>query len=312
MDNQITQWLLESSIPTIRYKTLLNLTNLPAEHSDCLKEYHNIQQMGVVPSILDQQVEPGRWKYSHQYYTPKFTSTHWSMMLLEELNCDPQEPRFQAAVEAILSLTQKGVNGYTQDNNPGFTCLWGNIIRYCVYGQRYDDPRLQKMIELTANSLQNERCKCAWNYQLPCVWGAARSVWGLLAIPNNERSPIVESAISKGIEFILENVNLIIDLQTSLVEKKTHPTWYKLNFPIFYQADILFVLRLVDELSLFDHPLAQKTLQWLQSKQKKDGRWQGSSPFRNRTYSELGDKEETNRWVTLLASTILNNARNHA
>lgn len=312
MDNQVTQWLLESSIPTIRYKTLLDLKNLPSDHPDCQKEYQNIQQTGAVPAILEQQVAPGRWKYSHQYYTPKFTSTHWSMLLLEELKCDPQEPRFQAAVEAMLFLTQKGVNDYNLNHNPGFTCLWGNIIRYCVYGQKLNDPRLQTMIELTAKSLHNERCKCDWNYQLPCVWGAARSVWGLLAIPQKERLPIVEDAILKGIEFILENITLIIDQQTSLVEKQTHPTWYKINFPIFYQTDILFVLRLVDELNLLGYPKVQKALQWLHSKQKKNETWHGTSPFRKRTYAEVGDKEETNRWVTLIASTILNNARNYA
>lgn len=308
-ENPVISWLLTSNIPTIRYKTLVDLKGLPHNHPECLSEYKAIQQTGAVPAILKQQVEPGRWNYPQHYYTPKFTSTHWSMILLEELLCEPEEPHFQAALEFMLSVTEKTVEQY---KNRGFTCLFGNIIRYCVYGNKLADPRLQTMINVTAKSLHNQHCKCDWNWEMPCVWGAARSIWGLIGIPPNDRSPLVENAISSGMEFILENVNLIIDNQKSDVEKKTHQVWYKLNFPIFYQADILFVLRLLQELNQLTHPLAQKPLSWLKSKQKSNGHWQGSSPFRTRTYAEMGDKEETARWVTLQATSILNEARTYA
>ena len=311
-ENPVISWLLTSNIPTIRYKTLVDTKGLAHDHPECLSEYKAIQKNGPVPAILNQQVEAGRWNYPQHYYTPKYTSTHWSMILLEELMCDADEPRYQTAVEFMLAFTQKDLAKYSQNQNFNWTCLWGNIIRYCVYGGKLADPRLQNMIELTANSLYKEQCKCEWNWLLPCVWGAARSIWGLIAIPQKDRSPQVENAISSGMEFVLENVNLIISNQKSDVEKKTHPIWYKLSFPIFYQADVLFVLRLLQEQNWLNHPLAQKPLEWLKSKQKPNGRWQGSSPFRTRTYAEMGDKEETARWVTLQATSILNEARTYA
>lgn len=301
-ENSVFSWLMESPIPTIRYKSLLELKGLPADHPECIAEYDAIQKTGAVPAILNHQVELGQWKYSQHYYTPKFTSTHWSMMLLEELLCDPDEPRFQAAIEFMLSASQKEVDKY---QNRGFTCLWGNIIRYCVYGGKLADPRLQFMIDVTAKSLNSEKCKCDWNWQMPCVWGAARSIWGLISIPETDRYATVEQAIQNGLEFILENVNLIIDNQTSHVEKKTHQNWYKLNFPLFYQADILFVLKLLYQLDQLVHPQAEKLIHWLESKQKSNGRWLGSSPFRSRTYKEIGDKEDTARWVTLQAASIM-------
>jgi hypothetical protein len=288
------------------------LLDLPSDHSECQSAYEAIQSTGAVPAILNQQVDNGRWKYPQHYYTPKFTSTHWSMMLLEEFLCDPEEPSFQAAVEFMLSATQKEIDKYTQNQNSGFTCLWGNIIRYCVYGGKLADPRLQNMIDLTAKSLLTEKCKCDWNWQMPCVWGAARSIWGLISIPKADRSYTVDQAIQSGLDFVLENVNLIIDNQLSQVEKKTHSIWFKLNFPLFYQADVLFVLRLLYQEEHLDHPLATKLIHWLKLKQKPNGRWQGTSPFRQRTYKELGGPEETSRWVTLQAASILKKARNDA
>lgn len=307
--NPTNNWLLESPTATIRYQTMRDLLNLPPDHSDCRAAYEAIQTSGAVPAILNHQVDSGRWNYPQHYYTPKYTSTHWSMMLLEELLCDPEEPRFQAAIEFMLSASQPAVEKY---QNSGFTCLWGNIIRYCVYGRKLADPRLQYMIDLTAKSLGSEKCKCDWNWQMPCVWGAARSIWGLISIPKTDRSATIDLAIQSGLEFVLENANLIIDNQSSQFEKKTHATWSKLNFPLFYQADVLFILRLLYQEDLLDHPLATKLINWIESKQKPNGRWQGSSPFRQRTYRDLGGPEETSRWVTLQATSILKKARNHA
>lgn len=147
---------------------------------------------------------------------------------------------------------------------------------------------------------------------MPCVWGAARSIWGLISIPEADRTTTVDQAIQTGFQFVLENVNLIIESQPSQVEKKTHATWYKLNFPLFYQADVLFVLRLLYQEDTLDHPLATKLIDWLESKQKPNARWLGSSPFRQRTYRELRGPEETSRWVTLQATSILKKARKHA
>ncbi len=310
--NSNIEWLLESPTATIRYKTLRDLVNLPVEHPDCQATYAAIQSQGVVPEILDQQVEHGHWHYPQHYYTPKFTSTHWSMILLEELLCTPEEPRFQAAIEFMLSATQKDISKYTQNHNSGFTCLFGNIIRYCIYAGKLADPRLQTMIDLTAKSLLNEKCNCEWNWQMPCVWGAARSIWGLILIPQSDRSTLIEEAIQVGMDFVLENVNLIIAKEPNSVEHKTHQSWSRLNFPLFYQADILFVLRLLFELDELHHPLAANLLTWLNSKQKPNGRWQGSSPFRQRTYKELGDKDETARWVSLQAASILKKTNDNA
>ena len=84
--------------------------------------------------------------------------------------------------------------------------------------------------------------------------------------------------------------------------------WFKLNFPLFYQVDILFTLRVLGELGALQHPGAQEALDWLEGLRGKNQRWHGSSPFSSRTWRELGDREETARWVSLQAATILKQA----
>jgi hypothetical protein len=82
--------------------------------------------------------------------------------------------------------------------------------------------------------------------------------------------------------------------------------WRRLSFPLFYQADILFVLRLAAQLDALDRPGAQRALAWLEDRRNKQGRWRGASPFRSRTTMEVApDREETDRWVTLLALGVM-------
>ena len=56
---------------------------------------------------------------------------------------------------------------------------------------------------------------------------------------------------------------------------------------------------------LLDRPGAQEALAWLAGRRQKNGRWRGSSPFRGRTWRELGGPEETSRWVTLQAHGLM-------
>ena len=83
-----------------------------------------------------------------------------------------------------------------------------------------------------------------------------------------------------------------------------HSLWSRLNFPLFYQADISLVLRALADLGKLDHPGAADALDWLRERRSSKGSWRGASPYRQRTW-DLGEREETDRWVSLHASLVL-------
>jgi hypothetical protein len=90
---------------------------------------------------------------------------------------------------------------------------------------------------------------------------------------------------------------------------RIHPLWFRLNFPLFYQVDILFVLRVLTELGVADHPGAGAALDWLASRQMRNGRWRGANPYRQRTWSGIADGTDADRWATLHALRVLNPGR---
>ncbi|OJX37932.1 MAG: hypothetical protein BGO78_07765 [Chloroflexi bacterium 44-23] len=302
---EVLDWLLQSSIPSIRYLTLTELIDISPEDEGVKNEYKAIQNSHPASSILEKQVASGRWQLPEHYYSPKYRSTHWTLMLLEELRADPNSTAFQDGVEFMLSQSRSRVEHYSKSADPGFTCLFGNILRYAVYAGFLPDSRTQTLIDVVTYSLTNADCSCKYNTDLPCSWGAARSLWGLAAIPGNMHTASMRKSIQAGTNFLLAKYNLVEANYPFPEGGRIHQIWNKLNFPLFYQADILFVLRVMKQLGYAQQAQIQPALTWLQSRQNQAGRWSGSSPFQNRTWSLSRDKEDTSRWVTLQSLSVL-------
>jgi hypothetical protein len=303
--NDLTDWLLEAETPSIAYQTRRDLRPPRFTPREIQKSKRRIMRTGAVPAILARQSKRGNWKIDFGYYGPKFYSTHWSMVLLAELGADGTDERFQSAVEYMLDATRHQIEEGLENNNYGWSCLYGNILRYALRAPAKKDIRLENLIHFCAQAMADGPCDCRSSNGCACAWGAARVLWGLAAVPKRARTKECQEAIRLGIRFLLEDHRLE---QADYPGGRVNPMWFKLSFPLFYHADILFTLRVLDELEALDHRGARAALDWLEAKRRPDGRWKGTSPFRPRTWREMGNPEETNRWVTLQALRILRHA----
>jgi len=289
--------------PSIRYLTLRQLLGRPDTDAGVQAAWQAMKATSPIPAILAEQTEAGHWAGERSYYTPKYVSTHWSMLLLAELAADGADPRLRRGAAFMLAATQDELERAIQREAHGLSCFWGNLLRYALHGGYAGDPRVPSIVRYLARDAQEGGWRCAHNDGLPCAWGAARALWGLVALPGALRSPEAEAAIQSGLAFLLEAHRLVeADYPTS---GGVHSLWSRLNFPLFYQADILFVLRVLAELGSLAHPGARPALAWLAARRKADGRWRGASPFRRRTWPVLADAEETDRWVSLQAALVL-------
>jgi hypothetical protein len=306
----LISWLLDSPTPSIRYLTLRHLLGRSEDDDEVQTTREAMRTTGTIPLILEGQNAEGYWD-DPKFYARKYVGTHWSLILLPELAADPDDARVQRGVDFMLAATDK--NYMLEDrfdasvpsaDQFGFTCLWGNIVRYTAYCNRADDPRVQPIVNYLVRNLESGGCRCHINAYLPCAWGAARTLWGLAALPN--RSEAVNAAIDKTVKFLLTpEYELAAGKYPS--SGSVHKIWSKLNFPLFYQTDVLFVLRVLGELGALGHPGAQPALEWLAAQRQANGRWQGNSPFKGRTW-RLGGAQETSRWVSLHAAIVLQQA----
>ncbi len=303
-------WLLSSSIPSIRYLALTRLLELPETDEEVSAAREAIMTSGPAPAIMAKQTHSGRWANEHSYYTPKYISSHWSMLLLTELAVDGSDPRFRQGVEFMLGDTQARlemmIETIREEENPGWSCFWGNLLRYAVHGGYANDPRTEKIVHFLVRDLQDDS-PCIYNSGLPCAWGSARTLWGLAALPPEHHTPEVKAAIQKALVFLLDKYSL--EKGDYPTDGKPHAHWGRTNFPLFYQADILFVLRVLAELDALDHPGAQSALDWLVTQRYRNGRWRGTNPYNKRTWVMSADNEDIKRWVSVQAATVMKQAR---
>jgi len=308
VDSTPIDWLLEAQTPSIRYLTLTRLLGLAAAHPDVLAAGAAMQTSGPIPIILAKQNESGAWSGEKSYYTPKYTSAHWSMLLLAELQADPQDERVKTGAAHMLQVKQQDLEQRLEKGVHGWTCLWANMLRYTLHAGLALDSRVQALLAaLLLDGLRFD-WRCPYNDERPCAWGAARALWGLAALPPGLQTAETQAAMHSAVHFLLEEHSLLQANYPTPQDGHIHEVWSRLNFPLFYQADILFVLRALADANALDRPGAQDALGWLAQRRKPDGRWSGASPFRPRTWRVIGERSETDRWVSLQAAETLQQA----
>ncbi len=92
-------------------------------------------------------------------------------------------------------------------------------------------------------------------------------------------------------------------------DNQSHKLWWNLNFPLFYQVDILFVLSLLAELDSLDRPGAGPALDWLRDQRDLNGHWKSANPYASQNWKVFTPKVERNRWVSLHAARVLSRVR---
>lgn len=294
-------WLMSAETPSIRYLTLTKLKGLPVISQEAVSTRQLIPTTLPVREMISAQDPGGFWFTDRKFYSPKYRSSHWSMLLFTDFALDPAHESVQRGANFMLNK----VFDSKKDNwlfNSGAGCFWGNWLRYQLYSGNFEDDRVQKIIGRTCQDIHREGI-CKYNYDLPCAWGVIRDLFGLALIPEPKRSQAVNDAIAAGIHFILEKFEL---MQGNYPYKeKIHPLWLKLSFPLFGRADRLFVLRVLQELGKLNHPAAKEPLEWLRGKVGKNISWRGGSPFRRRTWSFVKPEDTVNHWLTLQALQVL-------
>lgn len=293
-------WLLERSDPAVRAQTMRSLLDKGPRDPELRDAQQRAMSTPPISTILRRQkTEPGA-----NLWNPKYEATHWANLLLVEYGVDPGDPRVRRAARYILEeLNRPGRGGmdWVFNKDHGASCLIGSVVRYVALAGYGNDERLEPLVQRLVRDSKKFDAACWINGEQPCAWGYARLIWGLAALPETARTREVQRTLRRGVEFLL----------SFKVERGRYPTdtapsylWRQLSFPLFYQADVLFVLRAIDAAGAIDDDRAQPAIGWLLARQDARGRWGGRAPYAARMPSQV----DASKWVTLQACTILKHA----
>ena len=77
-------WLLEPENPSVRYWTLVDLLDRPADDPEALGARAAIPTFPPVAQLLAAQKRDGLW-VKRDYYLPKYNGTFWVLSVLADL-----------------------------------------------------------------------------------------------------------------------------------------------------------------------------------------------------------------------------------
>ena len=323
-------WLLESDQPGVRYLVHRDLLDTPRDDKEFFAARELAQRQGPISKVLDEMVEPGYWFQPGPGYNPKYRSTVWTIILLGQLGASIEmDSRIQRACEYIFeeALTEHGQ--FSASGAPSGTadCLHGNLC-CALLELGLDDPRLDKAFEWMARSVTGEgiapmedkqapvryyagKCgplfACGSNNKLACAWGAVKVMLAFGKLPKAKRTPLIENAIQKGAEFLLEGDPAKAGYPNGWTDKPSG-NWWKFGFPVFYVTDLLQNVEALVRLGYAKDPRLEDALEIIRSKQDQDGRWALEYDYAGKTWVEFGKKKQPNPWVTLRAAWVLKNA----
>jgi hypothetical protein len=318
-------WLLEESDPAVRAATLTRLMGRAEAHPEVVEARSHAMTTDPIKGILAAQDPEGFWIKPGPGYSPKYRSTVWSFMFLEQLGADPAHEQIRAAAEYVLTWTPTaagglGCSGGVASPPPSSVlhCLNGNLLRALIRFGYLDDPRVRAAVAWEARAITGEGdvrwyasgtsgpgFGCGVNDGRPCAWGAVKALRGLAAIPARRRSPLVRRATEAGIEFLLSRNPSIADYPMPIGDTEPSRLWFALGFPSGYPADVLQVLEVLAELGRVRDPRVCSALEWLLGRQDERGRWRNQYAYNRKTIVDIEPQGRPSKWVTLRACTVL-------
>jgi hypothetical protein len=168
MDGTI-QWLLDGD-PAIRWQTLRDLVG--ASVGTVERERRKVVRDGWGARLLARQDPEGTWAGGQSsgggLYSPKWTSTTYTMLLLRDLGLPPTNRQARKACTLLLEKGLQhdgGINYGTWAKSIGRseTCVTGMVLSILSYFE-YEDARLDT---IAGHLLEHQMPDGGWNCRRP-------------------------------------------------------------------------------------------------------------------------------------------------
>ena len=328
-------WLLEPESPGVRYLALRDLLGRPPNDPELAAACQAAHTRGPIAAVLAAMDPAGFWAEPGPGYLPKYRSTVWSIVLLAQLGASVgHDERIARACAYLLDHALAPGGQFSANGAPSGAadCLQGNLCAALV-DLGCDDPRLAAAYDWMARSVTGEgiapledkhapvryyagKCgpvfACGANNKQPCAWGAAKVMLALGKWPAARRTPTVDRAIARGVDFLF-SVDPATAAYPSGWAGKPSGNWWKFGFPVFYVTDLLQIVEALAGLPVLAvrpggygaGPRLLGALALVRAKQDSQGRWPLEYDYAGKTWVDFGPKKQPNKWVTLRALRAL-------
>ena len=273
------------------------------------REQRRVAAEGWGARLLERQDDDGRW--AGGLYTPKWTSTTYTLLLLRALGLPPRHPQALRACQVLLDTgfwEDGGINFFAPRRNCSETCVSSMVLAVVCWFQ-HEDPRVDQLAE---HLLGRQMADGGWNCRYTEGSGGAThgsfhttilALEALLEYESFRRShaQAAREAQARGREFLLVH-RLFKSHRTGAVVK---PAMTQLSFPTQWHFDILRGLDYFRACNATRDDRLSDALQLLEKKRTAEGMWLLENVYSGKSYFTMETKGRASRWNTLRALRVL-------
>ncbi|MGH8928994.1 MAG: hypothetical protein ACRDWH_11625 [Acidimicrobiia bacterium] len=253
--------------------------------------------------LLSLQADEGQW--GGGAYSPKWTSTTYTLLLLRHLGLDPTSRQSQQAVKKVRQKVVMGRAQWPFFEYRGETCITGMCLALAAYfgvaGEGSD-----RVVDWL---LDEQLADGGWNCDT--VGGSVRSSFNttisvLEGLLEYERAVGTNGSIAgarnRSHQYLLER-RMLRSLTTGEV---VNPRWKLLSFPPRWHYDVLRGLDYLRDAGVPPDDRCDEAIALVESKRDKEERWplQNHYPGKEHFKMEPGSGKPS-RWNTLRALRVL-------
>ncbi len=297
----VLDWLLKAD-PSIRWQVQRNLLGMPPQL--CEDERARVALAGWGKRLLSKQDSDGKW--GRGIYSPKWTSTTYTLLLLRDLGLPQDNAQAVGACQHFWSrgLCHDGGINLFKGIDYSEQCVNGMLLGLLSYF-RSTDPRLPSVAGFL---LRQQMPDGGWNCR--SVRGATHSSFhttisvleGLREYQSYAgKDARTASAVGKAHEFLLchrlyksHHTGRVVDSEMT-----------RMHFPPRWHYDILRALDYFRSVGASPDPRMKDAIGELCGKQRADGRWLLNRPWPGRAFFDMEAAGKPSRWNTLRALRVL-------
>lgn len=298
-------WLLAGD-PAIRWQTLRDLAGAGTKAIE--RERERVAREGWGARLLAEQDPNGMW--ARGMYTPKWTSTHYTLLSLRDLGVAPDNAQCRRACELILERGVQPDGGVSYPSRPsdkrrGEACISGMSLSIVSYFQM-DDERVDAIADYALNE---QMADGGWNCRRPA--GATHSsmnttismLEGLRHYEQFRRRKRndVRAAMRRGLEFLLQHRLFRSDRTGAVIKSE----FMRFVFPPRWHYD---VLRALDHFRDVDAPRDERladAIALVEQRRGTDGLWPLTYKYHGKGFFDMEPVGKPSRWNTLRALRVL-------
>ncbi len=304
------EWLLAGD-PAIRWQVMCDLTG--ASERAIKRERRNVATQGWGARLLARQNPEGRWAGGKSsdggLYSPKWTSTTYTMLTLRDMGLHPSNRQAQKACKLLLNegLQRDGGVSYgtwAEWTRQGETCITGMVLSILSYF-RYDDPRLDT---IAAHLLEEQMPDGGWNCRRPrgathsSVHTTISALEGLRDYEHHRRNlRAVREAQRLGRDFLLLHRMFRSHRTGNIIKSEL----LRFSFPPRWHYDVLRGLDYFRSVNAPPDPRLGEAIEIVRRHRRPDGRWPLQNRYRGKSYFEMEQVGTPSRWNTLRALRVL-------